>query len=99
MDYPCQETPSHVDVSRTSRYLRTKAYNPPGGHGLLSSMLTEVRTVRMPSCNWCGRMILPREGAVKFPCPQCGETTIWRCEKCRGFGRPYKCQKCGFSGP
>ncbi|HEX9429355.1 MAG TPA: zinc finger domain-containing protein [Candidatus Bathyarchaeia archaeon] len=53
----------------------------------------------MPSCNWCGRMILPREGAVKFPCPQCGETTIWRCEKCRGFGRPYKCQKCGFSGP
>ncbi len=62
-------------------------------------MMAEVRTVKMPSCNWCGRMILPREGAVKFPCPQCSEVTIWRCEKCRGFGRPYKCQKCGFSGP
>src|SRR6266566_1416408 len=49
-------------------------------------MTTEVRTVRMPSCNWCGRMILPREGAVHFPCPQCGEVIIWRCEKCRGFG-------------
>ncbi|TMI46888.1 DUF1610 domain-containing protein, partial [Candidatus Bathyarchaeota archaeon] len=32
-------------------------------------MMAEVRTVRMPSCNWCGRMILPREGAVHFPCP------------------------------
>src|SRR5438552_2459128 len=62
-------------------------------------MTTEVRTVRMPSCNWCGRMILPREGAVHFPCPQCGEVIIWRCEKCRGFGRPYKCPKCGFTGP
>ncbi|HEX4921336.1 MAG TPA: zinc finger domain-containing protein [Candidatus Bathyarchaeia archaeon] len=61
--------------------------------------MAEVRTVKMPSCNWCGRMILPREGAVHFPCPQCGEVTIWRCEKCRGFGRSYKCQKCGFTGP
>ena len=76
-----------------------KAYNPQSEFDFRLLMLTEVRTVRMPSCNWCGRMILPREGAVKFPCPQCGETIIWRCEKCRGFGRPYKCQKCGFSGP
>ncbi|MBS7658459.1 DUF1610 domain-containing protein [Candidatus Bathyarchaeota archaeon] len=53
----------------------------------------------MPKCNWCGRLILPGEAATKFPCPSCGEIIIWRCKKCRGFGRPYKCPKCGFIGP
>jgi len=55
--------------------------------------------VKMPVCNWCGRVILPDESAVKFPCPSCGEIVVWRCDKCRTFGRPYKCPKCGFTGP
>ncbi|HYB84937.1 MAG TPA: zinc finger domain-containing protein [archaeon] len=53
----------------------------------------------MPTCTWCSRTILPGEGAVKFPCPNCGEVIIWRDEKCRMFGRPYRCVKCGFTGP
>ncbi|MDH4221712.1 MAG: zinc finger domain-containing protein, partial [Candidatus Bathyarchaeota archaeon] len=32
-------------------------------------------------------------------CPNCGEIDIWRCSKCRKFGRPYRCPKCGFAGP
>ena len=42
---------------------------------------------------------MPKEKAVKFPCPSCGEFTMWRCERCRVFGRSYKCPKCGFTGP
>ncbi|WP_455368149.1 zinc finger domain-containing protein [[Eubacterium] cellulosolvens] len=61
--------------------------------------MSETRAVKMPVCNWCGRIILPDESAVKFPCPSCGEIVVWRCEKCRTFGRPYKCPKCGFAGP
>jgi len=61
--------------------------------------MSEAKTVKMPTCNWCGRMILPGEGAAKFPCPSCGEVVVWRCEKCRLFGRAYKCPKCGFTGP
>ncbi|MGA2783623.1 MAG: zinc finger domain-containing protein [Candidatus Bathyarchaeia archaeon] len=57
------------------------------------------KIIRMPTCSWCARTILPGEGAVKFPCPSCGEVTIWRCEKCRMFGRPYRCVKCGYSAP
>ncbi|MCJ7770091.1 zinc finger domain-containing protein [Candidatus Bathyarchaeota archaeon] len=53
----------------------------------------------MPTCIWCGHVIAPGEKAVKFPCPSCGEFELWRCEKCRDFGRSYKCPKCGFQGP
>jgi predicted RNA-binding Zn-ribbon protein involved in translation (DUF1610 family) len=53
----------------------------------------------MPLCNWCGKIIAPGEQAIKFPCPGCGEVVIWRCEKCRLFGRSYKCPKCGTKGP
>ncbi len=53
----------------------------------------------MITCSWCNKIIFPDENAVKFPCPNCGEVLIWRCELCRKFGRPYKCPKCGFTGP
>ncbi|HJX22968.1 MAG TPA: zinc finger domain-containing protein, partial [Candidatus Bathyarchaeia archaeon] len=43
--------------------------------------------------------IVPGEGAVKFPCPSCHKVVIWRCPKCRKFGRNYKCPSCGFTGP
>ncbi|MEM3046562.1 MAG: zinc finger domain-containing protein [Candidatus Bathyarchaeia archaeon] len=55
--------------------------------------------MKMPNCFWCGRMIAPAEKAVKFPCPSCGKIVIWRCERCRNLGRPYKCPSCGFMGP
>ena len=55
--------------------------------------------VKMPLCNWCGKIIAPGERSMKFPCPSCGEVVIWRCEKCRLFGRSYKCPKCGMKGP
>jgi len=53
----------------------------------------------MATCNSCGRKITPEERSVKFPCPSCGAYIIWRCEKCRLFGRQYKCPACGQTGP
>ncbi|UCD45158.1 MAG: DUF1610 domain-containing protein [Candidatus Bathyarchaeota archaeon] len=53
----------------------------------------------MPSCISCGKKITPGERAVKFQCPSCGTVTIWRCERCRLFGREYSCPACGFKGP
>ncbi|RLI13798.1 MAG: RNA-binding protein [Candidatus Hecatellales archaeon] len=50
-------------------------------------------------CTSCGRTIIPLEYYVRFPCQNCGQITIVRCEKCRKFGRAYKCPKCGFQGP
>ncbi|MCJ7761138.1 zinc finger domain-containing protein [Candidatus Bathyarchaeota archaeon] len=44
-------------------------------------------------------MIVPGESSVSFGCPSCGDVIIWRCEKCRLFGRDYKCPKCGSTGP
>jgi len=55
--------------------------------------------LKLPKCISCGRNIPPWNNAVKFQCPNCGSVTIWRCEKCRHFGRPYKCPACGFTGP
>ncbi|MBS7659548.1 MAG: zinc finger domain-containing protein [Candidatus Bathyarchaeia archaeon] len=53
----------------------------------------------LTSCTSCGKPIPPATKATKFPCPNCGEIIIRRCEKCRNFGRQYKCPKCGFTGP
>jgi predicted RNA-binding Zn-ribbon protein involved in translation (DUF1610 family) len=53
----------------------------------------------MPQCQCCGRNITPYENAVHFPCPNCGEVIIWRCEKCREAGNTYTCIKCDFLGP
>ncbi|MCD6242588.1 DUF1610 domain-containing protein [Candidatus Bathyarchaeota archaeon] len=58
-----------------------------------------MSNIEMPKCNSCHRVIQPGTQAVKLPCPNCGEIIIWRCQKCRKFGRPYKCPKCGFTGP
>ncbi|HDI07358.1 MAG TPA: DUF1610 domain-containing protein [Candidatus Bathyarchaeota archaeon] len=57
------------------------------------------RTLALTVCTSCNKTIPPRSEATKFPCPNCGEITIWRCKKCRKFGRNYKCPKCGFVGP
>ncbi|MEM4587774.1 MAG: zinc finger domain-containing protein [Candidatus Jordarchaeales archaeon] len=55
--------------------------------------------VKLPICSSCSRPIHPDTGGVKFPCPNCGKITIWRCYKCRQLGNPYKCPVCGFEGP
>jgi len=55
--------------------------------------------VKLPICTSCNRIIPPGTNAMKFPCPNCGEMLIWRCEKCRALARTYKCPKCGFEGP
>lgn len=56
-------------------------------------------SVKLPVCSTCNRPILPKDEAVKFVCPNCGEVVIWRCSKCRKFVREYKCISCGFVGP
>ncbi|MBX5326279.1 MAG: zinc finger domain-containing protein [Candidatus Bathyarchaeia archaeon] len=63
-------------------------------------MKESVETVlNMPTCTSCNRVISPGQEATKFSCPSCGEIVIWRCNRCRKFGRPYQCPKCGFTGP
>ncbi|MDJ0269863.1 MAG: zinc finger domain-containing protein [Aigarchaeota archaeon] len=55
--------------------------------------------ITLPTCSWCHRPIAPDEPAVSFPCPNCGKSTIWRCEICRELAHPYICPSCGFQGP
>ncbi|UCH70967.1 MAG: DUF1610 domain-containing protein [Candidatus Bathyarchaeota archaeon] len=56
-------------------------------------------TISVPTCTSCHRIIAPGTEATKFSCPSCGDIIIWRCAKCRKFGRPYRCPKCQFTGP
>jgi hypothetical protein len=49
------------------------------------------------TCISCGTYITVGSGAVKFPCPECGEV-LGRCTRCRELGKKYLC-KCGFKGP
>ena len=57
------------------------------------------KTKFLRGCTSCGKPVPPGMEAATFFCPNCGEILIRRCGKCRGFGRPYKCPKCGFIGP
>ena len=50
-------------------------------------------------CNGCGKLIAPYENGVSFPCPNCADIQIYRCERCRTFARNYTCPKCQFTGP
>ncbi|RLG05859.1 MAG: hypothetical protein DRN59_03940, partial [Thaumarchaeota archaeon] len=45
----------------------------------------------LPICTSCRKPINPHEHAIKFPCPNCGKVTIWRCEICRELAKPYTC--------
>jgi len=53
----------------------------------------------VPRCTSCNRPIPPDERGVRFLCPNCGKAEIWRCERCRICGTPYRCPVCGFEGP
>ncbi|MCW4053080.1 MAG: zinc finger domain-containing protein [Candidatus Bathyarchaeota archaeon] len=65
----------------------------------MSSTNKPTTALQTPICTSCNRTISPGAKATKFTCPDCGEIVIWRCEKCRQFGRYYSCPKCGFKGP
>jgi len=56
-------------------------------------------SIQPPICSSCGRIIHPGEKATVFYCPNCGKAIIWRCQRCRRQGTPYKCPYCGFEGP
>lgn len=65
----------------------------------ISFMSEKTGTLSLVTCTSCGKPIPPSTEATKFLCPNCGEIQIKRDGKCRKFGRPYKCPKCGFIGP
>lgn len=50
-------------------------------------------------CVSCGKRVENEDFWVKFPCPNCAEEEVVRCEKCRRLAVEYKCSKCGFIGP
>jgi len=41
------------------------------------------KQLNLVKCSSCNKPIPPYERAIKFPCPNCGQTTIIRCERCR----------------
>ncbi|UCE96360.1 MAG: DUF1610 domain-containing protein [Candidatus Bathyarchaeota archaeon] len=65
----------------------------------MSTATKNTTVIQTPICTSCNRTIPPGAEATRFDCPNCGEIIIWRCQKCRQFGRKYKCPKCGFMGP
>gem|GEM_PF-205290 len=50
------------------------------------------------NCTSCGITLVGIRNTV-FPCPDCGEENIGRCEKCRDQSEEYECPECGFRGP
>ena len=50
-------------------------------------------------CVSCGKRVETESYWVRFPCPECGDEVIIRCERCRRLVNKYKCKKCGFEGP
>ena len=53
----------------------------------------------MATCSSCKKAIAPKVRYVKFTCPKCGDTTIYRCPRCRQTSNPYLCPDCEFKGP
>ncbi|MEW6069968.1 MAG: zinc finger domain-containing protein [Candidatus Thermoplasmatota archaeon] len=55
---------------------------------------------RPSNCSSCGRPIKSSvKGIAVFKCPQCSNTVIARCPKCREQSVLYTCKECGFVGP
>lgn len=57
-----------------------------------------VQIQTFDSCSTCGVRLTGR-GSTAFPCPNCGNARIGRCEQCRDQSAKYTCKACGFSGP
>ncbi|MDI6855723.1 MAG: zinc finger domain-containing protein [Candidatus Thermoplasmatota archaeon] len=55
---------------------------------------------RPGNCSSCGKPITGVvKGVASFKCPQCNNTIIARCFKCREQSVLYTCKECGFVGP
>jgi len=65
----------------------------------MASAVEAEKSLKLPICSSCGRLIPPFEKGVRFKCPNCGEATLWRCKLCRKLMNPYICPRCGFRGP
>lgn len=50
-------------------------------------------------CTTCGKNLEAAESFVIFPCPQCGEVKLARCNRCKKLKNNYQCPECGFVGP
>jgi len=50
------------------------------------------------TCNSCN-VELNEPGWMKFKCPDCGKSDIYRCRHCRSLGARYECSSCEFTGP
>ncbi|WOV93225.1 MAG: zinc finger domain-containing protein [Candidatus Nitrosoabyssus spongiisocia] len=58
-----------------------------------------MSSVELPKCSCCKRHIMPNDKCVKFDCPSCGFSLLWRCQSCRESAGQYTCESCGFGGP
>ncbi len=50
-------------------------------------------------CSCCNRPVGSGEIATRFPCPNCGQFEIVRCQTCKKISNTYRCPRCGFEGP
>ncbi|MCJ7450831.1 MAG: zinc finger domain-containing protein [Candidatus Nanohaloarchaeota archaeon QJJ-9] len=55
--------------------------------------------MEVKECTTCGANLEAEDSFVIFPCPDCGEEKIARCERCKKIGNEYECDNCGFTGP
>jgi predicted RNA-binding Zn-ribbon protein involved in translation (DUF1610 family) len=51
----------------------------------------------MKTCTTCIKIVSDEK--TEFKCPDCGKTTIVRCDHCKTTSKTYKCKECGFVGP
>ncbi|MFA5931199.1 MAG: zinc finger domain-containing protein [archaeon] len=51
----------------------------------------------MKTCTSCNKTVTNNH--VEFKCPNCGKSTIVRCEHCKQVSKEYTCKECGFVGP
>jgi len=51
----------------------------------------------MKTCTTCNKVVTNKH--IEFKCPECGKSTIVRCESCKIDAKTYKCKECGFVGP
>ncbi|HNV00987.1 MAG TPA: zinc finger domain-containing protein [archaeon] len=51
----------------------------------------------MKTCTTCNKIVT--DAKTEFKCPECGKTTIVRCDHCKTTSKTYTCKECGFVGP
>ncbi|MDD4250634.1 MAG: zinc finger domain-containing protein [Candidatus ainarchaeum sp.] len=51
----------------------------------------------MKKCTTCNKIVT--DNKTEFKCPNCGKTTIIRCDSCKTSAKEYVCKECNFVGP